>query len=192
MFGQFIQETNSIKTMDGSWPGQAEAANRVWNITVKFRPHEYPLFLKKNWTPLLRYGSVEHIIDGVPSRGRQLVVLHYYLHLTPFHLSVARSRMEAAARAISRLLTRNPEARVALRGPHVTSRDWDINHTVGGDALGKHFADIISAAFAQLKDRVVFLDGWEMTTALENAEFHPDNRVPREMILMFMSFICKQ
>ena len=191
MYDYLVSRTSSRTTVSGSWPHKAEAANKQWNVTVKFLPHDYPLFLGQRWTPLRRYGSVENIIDGIPSTGRHLVILHYYVHLTAFHLSVARSRLEAAAMAISRLLARNPEARVAFRGPHVTSYEWEINHSIGGDALGKHYLEIISTAFTNLKDRVVFLDGWEMTTALENQELHPHNTVPHHMVMQFLSFLCK-
>ena len=191
MYFYLVSRSSSKATLAGSWPRKAEAANKQLNITLQFMAHDYPLFLGQQWESLLRSGSVEKIIDGIPSTGRQLVILHYYLHLTPFHLSVAQSRLEAAARAISRLLARNPEARVAFRGPHVASFDYHINHAVGGDALGKQYLGLISTTFANLKDRVIFLDGWEMTTALENLEFHPDDKVPHEMVLMFLSFLCK-
>ena len=190
MYFYLVGRTFSKGTLNGQWPGAAESENKAWNISIKFWPHDYPLFMGQRWQPLLRYGSVEQIIDAVPSAGRQLIILHYFLHLAPFHLSVARSRVEAAAKAISRLLKRNPMAHVAFRGPHVTSREWDINHSIGGDTLGKQYLNIISSAFEEIKDRVVFLDGWEMTTALENSEFHPDNRVPYEMVLTFLSFLC--
>ena len=186
-----VRETSSRTTLSGRWPFKAEAANKQWNITLKFFRHDYPLFLGPRWTPLHRYGSVENIIDGIPSTGRQLVILHYYLHLTPFHLSVAQTRLEAAARVISRLLARNPEARVAFRGPHVASFENHFNHAVGGDALGNQYLDLISTAFANLKDRVIFLDGWGMTTAFENEVFHPNVKVFHEMILTFLSFLCK-
>ena len=106
-------------------------------------------------------------------------------------MSVGRSRVEAAARAIARLLARNPEARVAFRGPHVSSHETVYNHSIGGDTLGKQFLEIIFKAFARLKDRVIFLVGWEMTTARENLEYHPDDKVPNEMIMTFLSFLCK-
>ncbi|RUS91592.1 hypothetical protein EGW08_000707 [Elysia chlorotica] len=190
LYSRLLARFPTQKTMPGAWPRAAESQNKSFNISVKFLPHEYPLFLGQRWEPLLPYGGVEKIIDSVPSTGRQLIILHYYLHLMPFHLSVARSRVVAAVKAIARLLIRNPNAHVAFRGPHVTSREWDINHSIGGDALGKQYLDIISSAFEGLKHRVVFLDGWEMTTALENAEFHPNNKVPNEMVLTFMSFLC--
>ncbi|GFS00720.1 NXPE family member 3 [Elysia marginata] len=186
------ENSGTSKVFNRSWPeAPFEAKNTAWNFTVKFWPHDYPLFLGEKWQPLLRYGSVEHIIDAIPSSGRQLVILHYFLHMTPFHLSVARSRLEAAAKAIARLVNRNPEARVAFRGPHVASNGWRGVLSVGGDVLGKQYLDIISTAFTGLKDRVVFLDGWEMTTALENPDFHPSNIVAQEMTYTFMSFLCQ-
>ncbi|GFN84668.1 nxpe family member 3 [Plakobranchus ocellatus] len=191
IYSILVSRTESITTEPGSWPRRAVAQNKAWGITVEFRPHDYPLFLKQSWEPLLRYGSVETQIDAIPSQGRFIVILHYFLHLVPFHLSVVQSRVEAAARSIRRLLNRNPEARVAFRGPHVASQDSDINHAVGGDNLGRQYMEIISKAFTDLKERVVFLDGWEMTISKENAEFHPDDSVPFEMVRIFMSFLCK-
>ena len=152
MYGYLVGRTFSKPTYPGAWPYKAEAVNKEWDIKLKFYPHEYPLFLGQKWEQIIQYGSVEKLIDGIPSTGRQLVIVHYYLHMSHFHMSVGRSRVEAAARAIARLLARNTEARVAFRGPHVSSHETVYNHSIGGDTLGKQFLEIISKAFARLKD----------------------------------------
>lgn len=190
IYTSLVERTRAKFTRPGLWPRSAEAKNMKWNITIKFYPHDYPLYLGLKWEPLLQYGSVEQIIERIPSTGRHLVILHYYLHLVPFHLTVMKSRLEAAFKAIARLLKRNADARVAFRGPHVACEGWGTNPSIGGDPLAKQYLGLISTVFKNLENEVLFLDGWEMTLALESIDYHPDNIVPNEMINTFLSFLC--
>ena len=82
MYGYLVGRTFSKPTYPGAWPYKAEAVNKEWDIKLKFYPHEYPLFLGQKWEQIIQYGSVEKLIDGIPSTGRQLVIVHYYLHMS--------------------------------------------------------------------------------------------------------------
>ncbi|CAL1532344.1 unnamed protein product [Lymnaea stagnalis] len=192
LFRQLKSASQCVTTQRGGWPDQETCTNVNKDITVVFTPHEYPLYLAVGWTKKLPYGGVAKQIDALPSAGRVLLVVHYYLHVVVSHLAVTRVRLAALRDAIDRLLKRNPYAMVAFRGPHVTSYDWDNNHTLGGDVLGGFYLNMLKEVFSNLKAKVVFLDGWEMTSSIENELYHPTDHVPREMIRTLLSFRCKE
>ena len=163
------------------------------NIKVHFTPHEHPLYVSKAWKQLdVDYIGVPDKIDAIPSKGRQFLVIHYFLHVTTVHLGLARARFESARDAIVRLLARNPQAYVAIRGPHTVSLNHYYDIAIGGDSLARHLVEIIAEVFEDLQDRVIFLDGWETSLTVGSSGIHPDGSVPEEVSRRFFSFICDE
>ncbi|XP_055892455.1 NXPE family member 1-like [Biomphalaria glabrata] len=192
LFRALSQITHCTGLSSSLWPKAGTCRNKDANIILSFTPHELPLYQHSSWTPKLNYKGVAEQISATPSVGKYIIIVHYYLHATPSHLSVVHSRIKSLAEAIRHLARRNPDVLFAFRGPHVTSFDWDINHTIGGDSLGTLYLQLIQETFQDLRDKIVYLDGWGMTIALENAEFHPTDRVPQEMIRTLLSFRCNE
>jgi len=172
------------------WTVKTVCSNKAMNFKVIFTPHEYHLYLKRVFSPVARYGGVPFQIDALPSTGRYVVIVHYYLHIMGAHLSVAHDRLLALKEAVRRLLSRNPQAGVGFRGPHTISTEWSINHSMGGDVQALFYLPIVREVFRDIRHQVIFLDGWEMTTAIENERIHPNFCVPRSMVQVLMSFIC--
>ncbi|KAK6982035.1 NXPE family member 4-like isoform X1 [Biomphalaria glabrata] len=192
VFNVLSQVTHCTGLSSSLWPKAGTCRNKDANIILSFTPHELPLYQHASWTPKLNYKGVAEQIYTTPSVGKYIIIVHYYLHATPSHLSVVHSRIKSLAESIRHLARRNPDVLFAFRGPHVTSFDWDINHTTGGDSLGKFYLQLIQETFQDLRDKIVYLDGWGMTLAIENAEFHPTDRVPQEMIRTLLSFRCNE
>ncbi|XP_059158705.1 NXPE family member 4-like [Physella acuta] len=182
--------TQCSATGNGAWPQKEVCKNKVNNITLTFTPHEYPLHLGASWVSMLRYDGVAQHIDAMPSNEKIIVIIHYYLHVLTSHLSFAELRLRSVTEACKRLLDRNPDATIAFRGPHVASLEYEINHTISGDSLGRFYFKIILKVFKDLMNRIIFLDGWDMTIALENSEFHPTENVPKFLINVLLSFRC--
>uniref|UniRef100_A0A2C9L517 NXPE C-terminal domain-containing protein n=1 Tax=Biomphalaria glabrata TaxID=6526 RepID=A0A2C9L517_BIOGL len=192
VFNVLSQVTHCTGLSSSLWPKAGTCRNKDANIILSFTPHELPLYQHASWTPKLSYKGVAEQVYATPSVGKYIIIVHYYLHATPSHLSVVHSRIKSLAESIRHLARRNPDVLFAFRGPHVTSFDWDINHTIGGDSLGQFYLQLIQETFQDLRDKIVYLDGWRMTLALENAEFHPTDRVPQEMIRTLLSFRCNE
>ncbi|CAL1532345.1 unnamed protein product [Lymnaea stagnalis] len=192
LYSHLRSASQCVTTQPGGWPDQEVCTNFKKGITVVFTPHEYPLYLGLPWKHKLLYGGVAKQIDAMPSKGRVVVIVHYFLHVMVSHLAVTRVRLIALRDAIDRLLKRNPDAMAAFRGPHVSSFEWDYNHTIGGDVLGMIYLSMLKEIFSTLKDKVVFLDGWDMTSSIENSAFHPTTNVPHEMIRTLLSFRCTE
>ena len=168
-------------------------SSRKENINVHYSPHEHPLYVTKDWKQLdVDFVSVPAKIDAIPSKGRHILIFHYFLHLTPVHLGLARSRFQAAHGAILRLLARNPQATVAIRGPHTVSLNAKFDIAIGGDSLAHFLVDIIKDVFKDVQDRVLFLDGWELSLSLESAGIHPAGAVPIEISRRLFSFVCDE
>ncbi|XP_059147833.1 NXPE family member 4-like [Physella acuta] len=186
-YSSFLRITLCNKTT-GGWPGRSKCVAPSIGLEINAMPHEKPQYAN-----LLRsdhIGSIPDVLDNISSTGKHIVFVHYYLHYTPAHPSVFYLRMKALRLALARLLKRNPSVLAVIRGPHVATVDWSINHAIGGDPLGPRFVEIIKEMFRGLEDRVLYLDGWDMTIALENSAFHPTSYLTREMVNIILSYIC--
>ncbi|CAG5114478.1 unnamed protein product, partial [Candidula unifasciata] len=173
-----------------TWPEQFIKTDQQNGIHFIFTPLEYPVYLGQAWRRRLPYGGVAKQIDQIPSNGTHLLMIHYYLHITPSHLNIAYLRLTAVRDAIQRLLARNPNVVVGIRGPHVSSVELNFNHAVGGDNLGRYLLAMTRHVFVDLMHKVILLDGWEMTVALENSWYHPVNTVPAELVRTLLAFKC--
>ncbi|GFO39287.1 nxpe family member 2 [Plakobranchus ocellatus] len=163
------------------------------NINIHYSPHEHPLYVTKIWKNLdVAFIGVPQKIDAIPSKGRQFLLLHYYLHLTYVHLGAARLRLLAARDAIARLLARNPEAVVGIRGPHTVAMNANYDIAYGGDTLARFLLEMILEDFAGLQDRVLFLDGWEGSLTLQSEGIHAAGPSVAEIARKFFSFVCDE
>ena len=113
-------------------------------------------------------------LDQLPSCGRLLVVLHHYFHFTMYHISAYHAMVVSIRDAVKRLVERNSEVLVVVRGPHSLYKGWD-KHYVGGDGLGRFMEEILIQEFRDLSEggRVIYLRTWDMTVATVNTDQHP-------------------
>ncbi|KAH9515780.1 hypothetical protein Btru_011990 [Bulinus truncatus] len=192
LFNSLAAATGCGGLSNGLWPLAGSCRNTGANINMSFTPHEHPLYQHAYWTDRLGYKGVAEYINAVPSVGNFLIIVHYFLHAMLSHLSVVHSRLQTLKTSIRNLSLRNPDVLFAIRGPHVSSFEWDHNHAIGGDNLGKFYVQIIQEIFRDLRDKIVYLDGWGMSLALENADYHPTDRIPQEMIQTLLSFRCNE
>ena len=161
------------------------------NFNLTFDPHKAHLYAKTtDSTPIEKAGDVTASIDNIPKNGRYLVLVHYYLHLTAGHLAVAHQRLLKLRQAVERASARNPHLLVAFRGPHIIAVDWVDNHSLGGDVQSIFYYRMVKDVFRDMRDKVVFLDGWEMSIAIENSVIHPDDMIPRAMVNTVLSYFC--
>ncbi|CAG5114477.1 unnamed protein product, partial [Candidula unifasciata] len=185
-----LSNLTEVENNSGSWPYQFIRRDKINGITFRFTPIEYPVYLGQVWRPRLPYGGVAKQIDEISSNGTHFLVIHYYMHLAPSHLNIAYLRLTAVRDAIQRLLARNPNVVVGIRGPHVSSFEFNFNHAVGGDNLGTYLLEMIRHVFVDLRHKVIFLDGWEKTIALANSWYHPDEMVPLDLARTLLTFKC--
>ena len=104
--------------------------------------------------------------------------------------NIAHNRLLKLRAAIERASSRNKEVFIAFRGPHIIAVEWAENHSLGGDVQSLFYHELIKEVFRDLKDRVIFLDGWKMSIAIENTQVHPSDDIPRAMVNTLLSYIC--
>jgi hypothetical protein len=49
---------------------------------------------------------------------------------------------------------------------------------------------ILFEEFSEFRDKIIYLDEWDMTVGNENVDVHPPKAVNIEMIHNFMSYVC--
>lgn len=129
-------------------------------------------------------------VNLIPNTGRHFVLFHYFLHPSRAHPSALYLRLKNLKRLITDLLQRNPNVHIAVRGPHISTMQVLRNHILGGDVLGTFVMSLYKEVFRDLADNVLFLDGLDMTVAVENPEYHPIPQVAEELTRTFLAFKC--
>lgn len=154
------------------------------SFLIAWHPHAYPFQTGgHDWSIRRVKHSPSYHIDRIPGLGRYVVLVHMYLHFIWSSSHLVRLHVRDVARAVKDLLQRNPSARVVIRGPHAFSN-------FSGDYCFLRTLMIIKEEFASLQDKVVLLDGWDMTVPIENVDMHPPNYVVKELTRVFLSHVC--
>ena len=175
-----------------AWHKPLSCVNPSINFTSVWYPHGNPFMSSSSaWAQLGSLVPSPHAIDAVPSTGRTLVLLHHFLHLTTAHMTAVEGMHSAIRNSLLRLLARNPEVKVAIRGPHTAYEGWATHYTAG-DMFASQIEEVLARVYHgdDLRDRVVYFRPIEMTIATENMEFHPG--VQKQIHDSMMDFICKR
>ena len=157
------------------------------NLTLTFRPHAYPFFSGRHWSDPRVKHSVGFVLDTLPAAGRHVVLTHLYMHLARVHSNILGAHVREAARAVARLLRRQPGAQVFVRGPHAMGANV---YTLTGDYHAERSFRMLRKEFKDLQDRVVLLNPWDMTMANENFHIHPSPEVQAILCRMMLSHLC--
>ncbi|XP_012945471.1 NXPE family member 3-like [Aplysia californica] len=159
------------------------------NFHMSWRLHGFPNHpVSDHWAPRSDFLEVTDQLDSVPDRGRYVVAIHLFLHYSIHHYSVLYSRLLAVRKAAESLLDRNPDALVMVRGPHTAYSGWPP--VLGGDMAGPLMRELTVRAFRGVHERVLYLDFWDMSTASENSEFHPELYINEAMVQVFLDHVC--
>ena len=187
----FVKIVGNLTCKRGfTWNIPQKCHRQDLNFTLRFYPHEFTAYIHTAFQPIRRLGSVVQILEGIPTTGRFIVLVHIYLHPTFAHLSVAYQRLVALKAAIKVTLARNSRVVFAFRGPHVCSKNSKPS-SMGGNVQVLLFSNIVREIFQSVQDSVIYLDGWDMSVAIENSAFHPPDYFATEMVKLLLSFVCQ-
>ncbi|XP_059166843.1 NXPE family member 3-like [Physella acuta] len=128
--------------------------------------------------------STIQIMDGIPASGKYLVHLHQFLHLMPFHLSVAEHHLRLVRAAIQRLVSRNPSVLVVYQTAHTALAGVYRNK----QTLGVYLLELQRRMLRGLGDRVMLAVTWPMTLVSENSDPHPAIR--DQFLKLYMGHLC--
>ncbi|RUS84943.1 hypothetical protein EGW08_007305, partial [Elysia chlorotica] len=173
-----------------NWHSPQLCINHQYKYLIRWRTHALPFHTNADhWAPRTNQQSLGLSIDEIPPTGKYIVLLHMYLHFTTHHYSVYIARVRAMRDAVQRLLARNPDAKVVIRGPHAAFKGW--NPMLGGDAQALLYLDILKSEFRHLYDKVLLLDFWDMTVAWESGDFHPEAKITQQMLRVLFGYVCR-
>ena len=126
----------------------------------------------------------------IPRDRRGVLVMHYYRHFTTYSVQVYRQRVQEARRTVQELLDQYPHVQVLVRGVHTAYDVLGNKVLMIGDNSALWYNSIWKEEFAGLRDRVRYLDYWDLTVAAENIPSHPDHPYAMEMIKTLFGYIC--
>ena len=180
--------TNCTETHEGAIQDPAHCLKASSNTRISWYPHGHPYYSMKSWASRFTKHPPSFYLDSVPIAGRYVVVIHLYLHLSFLHTHTYGLHVRQAARGVRDLLSRNPSVKVLVRGPHAFIWDSYRRIHVLGDYYGEACFRIFRQEFADLVDRVVYLNVWDMTVANENNDLHP--AANPEILRLFLGHVC--
>ena len=199
----------------GGWHKPIKCVNKQLNFSSLWRPHSAPwCHSQEKWAILMNPGDnvsertsdplltddprgmVNQLnpsaafIDDLPSKGRLILILHHYFHFTMHHFSGYHNMVVILRDAVRRLVRRNPEALVVVRGPHAAYVGWPGAHYVGGDMLARFFEEILIREFRNISNRVIYIRMWDLTVAIENFGVHPRDWVQEAYVKTILNYVC--
>ncbi|CAL1526155.1 unnamed protein product [Lymnaea stagnalis] len=175
------------KELTRKWHKPLLCINKKTQFTVRWEPHTNPFMNGHALAEAQSLTPTNIDIDKLPSKGRYLIILNHFFHVTTSHISSIDVMFRSIKDAISRLLKRNPDVTVVLQGPHTARIGWP-NHFEAGDMLGPIIMNLQKEIFHDLLDKVLFMNAWDMTVAVDNLDFHPDTN--DSIFHTMMGFVC--
>jgi hypothetical protein len=161
------------------------------NFIAEFVPHGTAISMAgfPSWNRVDRMTpSTASYLDDLERNSSTIVVFHFYGHVIRYPTAIFESRIAQVRDAVERLYARAPNVQVFIKGPHAfLPRAKYVTH----DIYGKVYSDIIHRVFDNLRDKVVFLDNWDMTVGMgEFHNIHPNRIVGDAMVDQLLAYIC--
>ena len=164
--------------------------NNTLNFTLTWAPHGLPFSTKG--TPRQYLRPISTYLDQIGTKdSNYIIVIHTYAHLLSYHSSVFRNLMKTVRKSVARLLARNPNVKIVIKGPHswaFEKADYQTMWMI--DMYANVYQDIIHEEFRTLQDKVMYLDCLDMTIADENDHIHASGNTVEQMIDQMFYHIC--
>lgn len=157
-------------------------------LLLSWFPHAYPFFSGvHSWSDARLNRAPSYVMDRIPSSGSYIIVIHLYIHFSQAHTAVYVLHVRDTARAVKRLLRRKPDVKVFIRGPHAVGGNM---YCLTGDYHAERCLRVLRHEFRELRDRVFFLNAWDMTVANENSDIHPSWETVKAITRLMLSNVC--
>lgn len=177
---------NAKVTTDGKYLKMAE--QRDLNITMKWASHEIPYYSAEGKYLRKDIKCNAWHLDQIPQGKNSVVVIHYTYHVIRIMPKVFRAHVRSLKHGLKRLFERNSKAKVFIKGPHSSNTSSLIFLAV--DYNRKVIEQILYEELRELHNKVVYLDGWDLTTGMENVDLHPKENTVNDMVDDFMGHLC--
>jgi hypothetical protein len=160
-------------------------------ILIECVPHGTPVPLQllsssKNINTMTP--PISAYLDDLDSNSSAIIVVYIYGHILRYPTAVFQLRMANVRSAAERLFARAPNVQIFIQGPHTYLPPAEL---LSHDIYGRVFSDIIHREFSNLRDKVFFLDYWDMTVGVgEYQNIHPNDVVNDAMLDQLLAYIC--
>lgn len=173
---------------DGRSSFHPQIVFKKFGITVIYKNHEMPLHGKEIYAKGITSiaTEIEKLAKNNISGTNLVVFAGYGSHLQAYPPERYRERIRNLVSPIKKLHKAKPKAMVFIKGPHVYFLDkrwFDLRISL----INK---DILFQEFEELQDKVVYLDLWSLTAAMENYALHPTDDILSLQMQQFLSYIC--
>ncbi|ESO82627.1 hypothetical protein LOTGIDRAFT_155642 [Lottia gigantea] len=172
------------------WYEYSVCKSKNINFTLIWAPHVFPFPNgHKQANGKMSLKSAVTSLNELPSTGKVIFVLHYFCHFVRQHYTLYINHVRSLKTAVRNALKRNKDIKVAIKSPHV------FYHTMCPSCLndfqGKIFIDVLQREFEEFKDSVIFLNFWDMNTAIANGPIHPVYKVVWENLRLLFGYVCR-
>ena len=171
---------------NAKWHRMAACSKPFLKFEMKWIPHSQPCFMNERWMGnSTNLASISKVMDAASNNTRLVIVIQNYAHLLSFHYSVYQMRMRTISNSVRKLLRRNKNAKIFIKGPHTFYSFYDKF-----DYYGYLFKHIIYKEFKDLHNKVFFLDQTDMTIATDTRSMHPTDEVVQASVSQMLNHIC--
>ena len=171
---------------NATWHRMTTCSKPSLMFRMEWIPHSQPCFLGERWMANNTLASVSKVMDQISNNTRVVIVFMNFGHLLKFHHSVYQIRMRKISKSARKLLQRNQNAKIFIKGPHTFVRIPGISD----DYFGNLFKHIIYKEFKGLHDAVFYLDHTDMTIATDQRNVHPTAEVVGASVYQMVNYIC--
>ncbi|OWF53766.1 NXPE family member 1-like [Mizuhopecten yessoensis] len=188
ILGIDLENQAFAKNDSRGWQKHIRAKSKRYAIKMEWMPHEHP-FAGTPGSAISNLKSVQYRLDRIGANRTDIVVIHWFLHIArSCDHNAFREHVRKAKSAIVRLLERSPNVQIFIKGTH--SHTYK-NEYMPLEYIRRFVEQVLYEEFINLQNKVTYLEGWELTEAMENDNVHPSFHIVDQMVHNFMAFACK-
>ncbi|CAL1535999.1 unnamed protein product [Lymnaea stagnalis] len=178
---KMVNCTEKVNRTQVTWHAPLWCDVEDLGLSIKYYPPKMPFYgsVGEDLPNHVLYSSVSQL-DAIPADGKYLVHLHHFLHLVPFHLSIAEHWLRLIRKAIERLMARNPHVIVVYQSAFTAFNRYML--------MSGFLLQMQKEILRGLGDRVMFMFTWPITIASENHYGHPT--VSDQFTQIYMGHVC--
>ncbi|XP_067675976.1 NXPE family member 3-like [Haliotis asinina] len=189
-FWKFLQQYLNISyTGTSEKHGPRIITDKKFNFSIIWHAHQLPFYHGRHAHNRTVNLAENAILDSLPNATQDIIVLYLYVHFTLVHPDVFRRHVQKLVQSAKNLLERAPYVTLAVRGPHAFYKSMFVKRGVAS-YWGLFYTDILHEHFSVLRNRIVYVDFWDMTVAMESYNIHPNAHVVEYMVHNMMTFLC--
>uniref|UniRef100_A0A8C5QP95 NXPE C-terminal domain-containing protein n=1 Tax=Leptobrachium leishanense TaxID=445787 RepID=A0A8C5QP95_9ANUR len=155
------------------------------NNSLQFKRHNHPFVTSRSYTVKDVYYMSDEL-DQLVGGPNTIIAITLGQHFRPFPIRLFIRRVISIHRALERLLFRSPETKVIIKAEN--TREISTNAERLSDFHGYINYLIVKDMFKDL--HVAFMDALDMTIASNSQKVHPNDKVVRNQVNMFLTYIC--